>query len=62
MFLLLALLGVSRFTTLVQQLRNRAVRLTHRPTCVRAYIAISEACSDAGLLDRHNIFHQINPP
>jgi len=45
---------------LVQQRRNSVVRLTHRPTCVRTYIAASEAYSDAGLLDRRNIFHQIN--
>jgi hypothetical protein len=42
MFLLCTLFGVSRLNVLVQQ------RLVRRPTCVRAYIAASEACSDAG--------------
>jgi hypothetical protein len=46
----------------VQQRRTCVVWLTRRPTCVSAYIAASEACSDAGLLDHPNIFRQINPP
>jgi hypothetical protein len=62
MFLLRTLLGVSSWFMLVQQRHNCVVRLTSRPTCVRAYIAASEACSDSGLLDRRKIFHQINPP